>query len=598
MLSEQIHQLHAHSRGGRGVCVAVIDGPVDPKHPFFSGTTVRFVEEDGHEQSRHGVAAAHGTYIAGIIFSKEGAAVTGIAPGCSGLLLPVLADGPAGMVRPCSQLQLAQAILRAAESGADIINISAGQFVQSGGSWDLLQRALRFCEDRGILVVAAAGNDGCDCAHVPAADATVLAVGAHDAAGDPAPWSNWGADYKGHAILAPGTDIEGASPSGDLVRSSGTSPAAAVVSGVAAVLLSILRERTGEGNGVAIRQLLLATAEPCDPRKTSPARCLAGRLNISRALAALPGPVTTDLDTATENNQMSETILHASAEQIPAETAGIMPSSCGCGCSGKPAKVYALGQISFDYGTEARRDSFLQAGISNPHDPVALADFLGTRPEFSEAVTWVLTQETTAIYAVRPEGAYASLAYDRLREFMASQIREGVERVSIPGIIRGNIALLNGQTVPVIVPQLRGMYSWTTTKLVQSLVGMAPETPEQREQFDSRVRDLSNFLERVYYEIRNLGMTSEERALNYAATNAFQAEFVFRDAMERSLKLDNIHVSRSPVCRPESDCWDVELTFFNPMRRLEQARTVHRFTVDVSDVIPVTVGKIRQWEIY
>jgi hypothetical protein len=40
------------------------------------------------------------------------------------------------------------------------------------------------------------------------------------------------------------------------------------------------------------------------------------------------------------------------------------------------------------------------------------------------------------------------------------------------------------------------------------------------------------------------------------------------------------------------------LTFFNPSRRLEQARRVYRFTVDVSDVIPVTVGKVRHWDVY
>ncbi|MCP4549327.1 MAG: peptidase S8, partial [bacterium] len=62
--------------------------------------------------------------------------------------------------------------------------------------------------------------------------------------------------------------------------------------------------------------------------------------------------------------------------------------------------------------------------------------------------------------------------------------------------------------------------------------------------------------------------------------------------------LDQIDVERSPICRPESDCWDVKLTFFNPTKRIEQARVVYRFTIDVSDVVPVTVGPVRHWHVY
>ena len=88
------------------------------------------------------------------------------------------------------------------------------------------------------------------------------------------------------------------------------------------------------------------------------------------------------------------------------------------------------------------------------------------------------------------------------------------------------------------------------------------------------------------------------RSANYAATNAFQLEHVYRDAIQTGLKLDTIDVERSPICRPGADCWDVKLTFFNLAKRLEQARVVYRFTVDVSDVIPVTVGPVRHWHVY
>ena len=51
------------------------------------------------------------------------------------------------------------------------------------------------------------------------------------------------------------------------------------------------------------------------------------------------------------------------------------------------------------------------------------------------------------------------------------------------------------------------------------------------------------------------------------------------------------------MCRLDSDCWDVVLYFFNPANVLGEARRAFRFTVDVSDVVPVLVGDIREWAV-
>ena len=65
-------------------------------------------------------------------------------------------------------------------------------------------------------------------------------------------------------------------------------------------------------------------------------------------------------------------------------------------------------------------------------------------------------------------------------------------------------------------------------------------------------------------------------------------------ATVQCLDLERITVHKSPICRPDSDCYDVEVTFFNP-DNTNVASRVFRFTVDVSDVIPVTIGAVRQW---
>lgn len=199
---------------------------------------------------------------------------------------------------------------------------------------------------------------------------------------------------------------------------------------------------------------------------------------------------------------------------------------------------------------------------------------------------------------MQAQGAFASETCQRLREFLGEQTRGEVERVSIPGYIGGSARLFTGQVVPVIWPVLRGMYSWNTRALVEAVCGAPPaeKAPQkEKDEYFRKVQGVTNFLRRVYEELRNLGITPQERAINYAATNALQVTEVFKDAIKEELDLDTIEVVRSPICRPDSDCWDVKLTFFNPRKVFEQARKVYLFTVDVSDVVPVMVGLVRSW---
>jgi cyanobactin maturation PatA/PatG family protease len=180
------------------------------------------------------------------------------------------------------------------------------------------------------------------------------------------------------------------------------------------------------------------------------------------------------------------------------------------------------------------------------------------------------------------------------------QLAEGVERVSVPGVIAGKARLLNGQVVPVIAPELRGMYSWTTKALVDAVVGAAPAEPQPadiKEKHEQKRIGLRNFLDRVYHALRNLGDTPSDRAVNFAATNAYSIEKAFEAALKERerVELDSINVVRSPICRPSSDCWDVEIYFFFPDRQVQTVRKVYRFTVDVSDTVPVTIGPMRSW---
>ena len=107
--------------------------------------------------------------------------------------------------------------------------------------------------------------------------------------------------------------------------------------------------------------------------------------------------------------------------------------------------------------------------------------------------------------------------------------------------------------------------------------------------------NLRMFLDKVYYDLRNLGVLSSDRALNFAATNAFQAATVFSEALGSGMQLEDVHTEPSPFARADADAWDVKMKFFDP-DNTRRARKIYRFTVDVSDLMPVTLGEVRSWK--
>jgi cyanobactin maturation PatA/PatG family protease len=313
-------------------------------------------------------------------------------------------------------------------------------------------------------------------------------------------------------------------------------------------------------------------------------------------------------ESARMNQSLNPGLTPATSGQIPdVQPPHVVPSE-GCGCAtcraaqaaSPPGLVFALGQIGYDLVSEARRDSIQQhmdGDRTTPGDPTQLLAYLGKNPWEAASIVWTLSNDQTPIYALLPAGPFAAETYARFREFLADQLKGNVDRISIPGRLMGRAQLFGGQTLPVIVPELRGMYSWTTDALLMSIAGAPPASAKDAKTsaYSQKVQAVRGFLERVYYELRNLGVSSQHRAVNYAATNAFQIQSVYESSLKDSMELDSIDVEKSMVCRPESDCWDVKLTFFYPERQVQTVRKVYRFTVDVSDVVPVTVGPVRSW---
>ncbi|CAD5952064.1 S8 family peptidase [Planktothrix agardhii] len=645
-----LKKLWTETRGDPKICVAVLDGIVDQNHPCFDGADLtRLPSLVSGEASENGSMSTHGTHVASIIFGQHDSPVTGIAPQCRGLIIPVFADESLRL----SQLDLSRAIEQAVNNGANIINVSAGQLTDAGEADTWLEKAIQLCQEKNVLLIAATGNDGCECLHVPASLPTVLAVGAMDDQGKPVDFSNWGDAYQKQGILAPGKDILGAKPGGGTVKLSGTSFATPIVSGVAALLLSLQIKRGEKPDPQKVKTALLATATPCNPKDTDDqSRCLMGKLNILDAIEYLTGEtMSEDLELESveasgcgcQDTQINESELDNQLEtaseikpdeivasvttqtpinipSFPQQTTNqptmsnrtsnfVTASEAPSELEGKNL-VYALGVLGYDFGSEARRDSFkqLMPGVSiegttipaNPYDARQMVDYLGENLPEAKALIWTLNLELTPIYAIEPVGGFSRDVYEVLQGLLSGQIQEEnspefVQRVSIPGVLTGrSVKLFSGQVVPVIeINNTRGLYGWKVNSLVSAAIeSVQSEAGDAQE--DAIRRTLSSFLNRIYYDLRNLGTTSQDRALNFASTNAFQAAQTFAQAVGAGYELDSITVEKSPFCRLDSDCWDVKLKFFDP-ENSRRAKKIYRFTIDVSDTIPVTLGEVRSW---
>src|SRR5215475_2715232 len=93
------------TRGDPRIRVAILDGPVDSVHPCFQGAALTALPTLVTDAAGNGRMAGHGTHIASMILGQPGGPVPGIAPGCSGLIVPIFSDQRQG---PTSQIDLAR----------------------------------------------------------------------------------------------------------------------------------------------------------------------------------------------------------------------------------------------------------------------------------------------------------------------------------------------------------------------------------------------------------------------------------------------------------------------------------------------------------
>jgi subtilisin family serine protease len=242
LIKMHLNEAHQTTQGEKAL-VAIIDSGIDETHPDIAGSVIDRFDAVGGTMQPH----AHGTAIAGAI-SAHGALV-GTAPHANILAIRAFDGNTSKPGADGTTAHIVEGLNWAYEHHAQIVNMSFA------GAFDpLLALAINTAHQRGMIIVAAAGNEGPKAAPCyPAADDNVIAVTATDRDDRVFSGSNRGTYIS---LAAPGTDIISAAPSNSYQFSTGTSIAAAHISGVIALLLSEKPDLSSD----KVREVLQETA--------------------------------------------------------------------------------------------------------------------------------------------------------------------------------------------------------------------------------------------------------------------------------------------------------------------------------------------------
>lgn len=270
-----------------GVKVAILDCGINESHPDLAG---KVVDRKDFTNSASGTddVYGHGTHVAGIVaaVTNNGVGVAGVCPECSLLNGKVLDDSGTG-----DYSWVANGIIWAADNGAKVINLSLG----GPASSTTLQNAVNYAWNRGVVVVAAAGNSNDSSYTYPAAYINAIAVAATDNQDNRASFSSYGSQWVD--VAAPGDYIYSTwknssshydpQPECDLTvcykYASGTSMSTPMVAGVAGLVWTSNYNQSAS----SVRTRIESTADKIPGTGTY---WSAGRVNAANAVSPSASP--------------------------------------------------------------------------------------------------------------------------------------------------------------------------------------------------------------------------------------------------------------------------------------------------------------------
>ena len=323
---------------GTGVKVAILDTGVGP-HPDLAVASSKNYTGSLSPDDKYG----HGTHVAGSVAAKtnNGVGVSGTCPECTLSSYKVLNDAGSGQWD-----WIANGIIAAADDNNKAINMSLGGYTPS----QTLESAVNYAWGKGVVIAAAAGNDGQNWGLYPAAYTNAIAVGATTNTDARASFSNYGGNWVD--VAAPGASILSTAPTGSTsiwptgtsgyATLNGTSMATPHVTGLAALVWA--SGLCGTTDNACVRARIENTADHTAGTGTSTSSfTIHGRINAAAAVGASASPPTSTATPTATLTPTSTSTTGSNPTATPTATTTPVPSP--------GLKIDAISPISMTAGT-------------------------------------------------------------------------------------------------------------------------------------------------------------------------------------------------------------------------------------------------------
>lgn len=245
----RLNSLMALTSGREEITVALLDGPVTTTHPQFAGSKIRSLPSSSSQGCKDlsSVECRHGTFVAGLLAGARGSVTSGISPGCTLLVRPIYSETREGdRLVGTTPERLAGAIVECMDAGARVVNVSSAIPSSAITAEEELHDVLGDASRRGVVVVAAAGNEASVGQSAITGHPWVLAVVAFGRDRRPMAQANLGRSIGRYGVGAPGENVTSLDPAGGTATMSGSSFAAPFVAGAAALLWSLVPTATAQ----------------------------------------------------------------------------------------------------------------------------------------------------------------------------------------------------------------------------------------------------------------------------------------------------------------------------------------------------------------
>lgn len=598
-------RLMEESDGDPSIRVGIIDGPLDLGHPAFAGRSLRTVRPEQLASCRdvRSAVCSHGTGVAGILCAGRGSPAPAICPSCTFLLCPLFTEAPRGNDAsiPVAPADLARAIVDTVGAGVRIINLSLGVLPADTSAIPELEAACDHAARHGVILVVAAGNQG-RIGFLPLLNHPwIIPVVSCDLDGGVAPESNLGMTIGARGLRAPGVAIPTAAPGGGYASISGTSAAAAIVTGAVALLWSAsprtpaseMKASILRSAGRSRRSLIppLLDVEAARGPRRDPEHAFVGEKEIDMSDGAIQAETGRILAAGAPAVAVRQSTAGGSAVHPSPRRSRVVGQTVPCPTcdpgelrnSGPPDYVFAIGQVRMRFPSPAVEKEFAQniaaegGATARLTDQTVLYNALRDNRYLANEVCWVFVVDSTEAYVLVPRD---NAVLDQLVEAVKPSER-GLDTDVIIGT-RGPMAppeMCNGLVAPMVL--IDRVFSFQKPELVDALAAL--RTPSDAEMTEEEFRRSADALfERVQQIADNLGATDEHRAINYLAVRYPQIYTHTAEMFARDFSLTRVDVAPSRLAGTRK-LVNVVFTYTNRKSDVEEK---YRARVDATEKFP------------